>query len=145
MNKKVIAIFKELGFKVEKFNENVYGLTYDTIKLIYRYYPEDENFLDVGMPFDISNMNNISVYELANNLNVRLKFVKVYVYKNNLWAACERNLSLADDLKSTLEDVVYCMIMVTCCVTYTLIDKRTIGLRKGHEQKGNSNIQRTWL
>lgn len=110
MNKDVIATFKELGFKVKKISEDVYGLTFEVINLILKEDPKDENFIDVRTVFDISAMTTEAAYELANKLNVRLKFIKFYVYDNNLWASCEKQLRPNEDVKAVIQDIVYCMV-----------------------------------
>lgn len=110
MSKDVISAFEKLGFSVDKVNDNVYGLTFELIKLVYRVYPEDKNFLDVGMAFDISHISKYSAYELANQLNVRLKFIKVYIYEDDLWISCERDTSNIEDVSVVVHDIVHCMI-----------------------------------
>ena len=110
MSKEVINEFQKLGFIVDHVHENVYGLTYELIKLVYRVYPEDKHFIDVGMPFDISHISRTSAYELANELNVRLKFIKSYVYNDNLWVSCERDISRVQNISAVVKDIVHCMV-----------------------------------
>lgn len=110
MNKKVISAFRELGFKTKKLDENVYGLSYDVINLLYRFFPNDEDFLDVGLPFDISDKTDTTICKLVNQINVRLKYVKAYLKDSTLWIVCERDLVSCIDTKKQIEEVVYCLV-----------------------------------
>ena len=109
MTKKIITSFQELGFELKKFRENVYIFKYKGVNLVYRQYPDDDEFLQVGMPLEQRD-EHTDMIMLANEINMRLKYVKSCVYQDNLWIMYERRLKEGDDLSEIIKDIVVCMV-----------------------------------
>ena len=109
MANKIITTFKELGFKLQKFKENVYIFNYQGVNLVYRQYLDDDNFLQIGMPLDKCNTTT-DIYMLANEINMRLKYVKSCIYDDNLWIIYERRLDEGDNLAEIIKDIVTRMV-----------------------------------
>ena len=109
MKNRVIDTFRKLGFDLKPFEENIYVFTYEGVNLVYKYYTDDDNFLQIGLPLHKSEKIT-DIYKLANELNLRLKYVKACIYKENLWILYERELSTDVDLDSLIKNVVVCMV-----------------------------------
>lgn len=109
MTTRIVTTFKELGFKLKKFRENVYIFDYKGVTLVYRQYLDDEDFLQIGMPLEKGD-GKTNLYMLSNEINLRLKYVKSCVYNDNLWIIYERRLKNNDDLPELIKDIVVYMV-----------------------------------
>ena len=109
MTTRIVTTFKELGFKLKKFRENVYIFDYKGVTLVYRQYLDDEDFLQIGMPLEKGD-GKTDLYMLSNEINLRLKYVKSCVYNDNLWIIYERRLKNHDDLPELIKDIVVYMV-----------------------------------
>ena len=108
MTKKIITVFKELGFTLQKFEEDVYIFNYEGVKFVYRKDSDDERFLQIGMPLEQCD-DTTDKHKLANEMNIRLKYVKTFVFKDNLWVIYERMVKTDEDMASVVKNIVVCL------------------------------------
>lgn len=110
MKKKIMQAFKTLGFRLEKFDDDGYGLKYEGTK--YLWTPsEDEDFLLITAPsfFDASEVDELSFLKTIDKFNATIKYVKANAANGTLWVNYERELF--DDDPETLESILTSMVV----------------------------------
>ena len=105
MKDKVIDILSKIGFKYKTVKDGVYIFQYRNLNVVYRVYEDDPRFLRMGMPID-RNRRISNMYEIANEMNLRLKYIKTCVYADNIWCFFEREIQDDDDMEQLINKVV---------------------------------------
>jgi len=109
MKQKILDALKSLGFKVNDLGENgFYGFRYESNNLMYMYNEHDEDFLNIAAPFvqEIDPDNELLYYQLMDNINSKLKYVKAYRMENDVWLFVEHELMETDDLNAILMSMI---------------------------------------
>lgn len=109
MKQKILDALKSLGFKVNDLGENgFYGFRYESNNLMYMYNEHDEDFLNIAAPFvqEIDPDNELLYYQLMDNINSKLKYVKAYRMENDVWLFVEHELMETDDLNAVLMSMI---------------------------------------
>ena len=109
MKRKILDALKSLGFKVNDLGENgFYGFRYESNNLMYMYNEHDEDFLNIAAPFvqEIDPDNELLYYQLMDNINSKLKYVKAYRMENDVWLFVEHELMETDDLNAILMSMI---------------------------------------
>lgn len=109
MKQKILDALKSLGFKVNDLGENgFYGFRYESNNLMYMYNEHDEDFLNIAAPFvqEIDPDNELLYYQLMDNINSKLKYVKAYRMENDVWLFVEHELMETDDLNTVLMSMI---------------------------------------
>ncbi len=94
MNKTdVLETLAILGFEVEEIPDFGFMFRYEGLALVYM--PDnDENFLRFAAPniFDVTEENRAFVLDVVNDTNLTIKYSKVCVYGDQVWAFYECRL-----------------------------------------------------
>ena len=109
MKQKILDALKSLGFKVNDLGENgFYGFRYESNNLMYMYNEHDDDFLNIAAPFvqEIDPDNELLYYQLMDNINSKLKYVKAYRMENDVWLFVEHELMETDDLNTVLMSMI---------------------------------------
>ena len=109
MKQKILDALRSLGFKVNDLGENgFYGFRYESNNLMYMYNEHDEDFLNIAAPFvqEIDPDNELLYYQLMDNINSKLKYVKAYRMENDVWLFVEHELMETDDLNTVLMSMI---------------------------------------
>ena len=109
MKQKILDALRSLGFKVNDLGENgFYGFRYESNNLMYMYNEHDEDFLNIAAPFvqEIDPDNELLYYQLMDNINSKLKYVKAYRMENDVWLFVEHELMETDDLNAILMSMI---------------------------------------
>lgn len=109
MKQKILDALKSLGFKVNDLGENgFYGFRYECNNFMYMYNEHDEDFLNIAAPFvqEIDPDNELLYYQLMDNINSKLKYVKAYRMENDVWLFVEHELMETDDLNTVLMSMI---------------------------------------
>ena len=72
------------------------------------YNEHDEDFLNIAAPFvqEIDPDNELLYYQLMDNINSKLKYVKAYRMENDVWLFVEHELMETDDLNTVLMSMI---------------------------------------
>lgn len=108
MKEKVLKTFSDLGFELEELEE--FGYSFDYEGTHYFYIPNDENeeFLDISIPgvYDMEESNNQFFYELMDNINSSIMYVKAYNFSKSIWLFYERELFGEEDLSEIISNMI---------------------------------------
>lgn len=109
MKQEILDALKSLGFKVNDLGENgFYGFRYECNNLMYMYNEHDEDFLNIAAPFvqEIDLDDELLYYQLMDNINSKLKYVKAYRVENDIWLFVEHELMETDNLNAVLMSMI---------------------------------------
>ena len=108
MKEKILEAFKELGFEMEELEGCGYGFEYEGKHFIYMYNEDDQDFLSLALPavLDIDDENSINLYQVMDNINGTLKYVKANKCNGSMWLFYERELFGGEDLKLILSRMI---------------------------------------
>ena len=120
MEKKELILqeLKALGFDLDFLEEESwYHLLYDDTHILYMPAEDDEDFLRFAIPaiFDVTDENRGSVLEIANKLNLDLKYVKATVMSDSLWLFIEYKMTEGQQMDDLLE---FAIRMLQYCKNY---------------------------
>jgi len=105
MNKTdVLETLAVLGFEVEEIPDFGFLFRYEGLSIVYMP-DDDENFLRFAAPhmFDVTEDNRAFVLEIVNETNLTIKYSKVCVYGDQVWAFYEHRLFGESDLEDIIE------------------------------------------
>lgn len=106
MDKKVLSALKEMDIKIKRFDECSYLLLYNDIRMVYKYWPDDDTFLQIGMPLETYGYKDEELYKIANHLNIRLKYVKSCVFNNSMWLIYEEDIKHEENIERLIKEIV---------------------------------------
>lgn len=111
MDKKetILQEIKALGFNLDYLEEEEwYHFMYEDTHLLYMPAEDDEDFLRFAVPaiFDVTDENRAMVLEIANKVNMDLKYVKAVVMNDSLWLFIEYKMMDGQALDELLEFVI---------------------------------------
>ena len=108
MKEKILQAFKELGFEMEELDEIGFTFHYEGNRYLYMYQEDDEDFLVIGSVglHDVGEEAMDSLYELIDQINRAMKYVKACRHNNDLWVSYERELFGGEDLKQVLSSMI---------------------------------------
>lgn len=111
MKKKIMQAFKTLGFKLEQYDDDSFGLKYEGTKFLWTPDDDDEDFLHITVPsfFDESKIDELSYLKTIDRFNATVKYVKANSVSGTLWLSYERELF--DDDPETLESILTSMVI----------------------------------
>lgn len=94
MKEKIMNTFQALGFVLDELDDFGYGFEYEGINYIWMPDEEDEAFLYIGIPgvLDMSDVSETALYQLIDEANATLKYVKVNTFGDSVWLFYEREL-----------------------------------------------------
>lgn len=115
MNKELILTqLTELGFSMEEIPELGHVFNYEGITYIYMP-DEDESFLRFAVPniFDVTDDNRGVVLEVVNDTNMGIKYSKVCVYSESVWAFYEYRLFANENIEEIIE---HCLLLLQATI-----------------------------
>ena len=105
MNKEnIINKLTELGFELQEVPEMGYVFEYEGMTILYMP-DDDEDFVRFGLPniFEVTEENRPLVLEVANSTNLTIKYAKVCVYGESVWAFYEYRSFGNEDIEELVE------------------------------------------
>lgn len=115
MNKElVLEKLEEFGFSVKEIPD--FGFVFNYEEINYLYTPdEDEDFLRFSVPniFDVTDENRALVFEIINQTHLKIKYGKVCVYGDNVWATYEHRVFNNDNIEEIIE---HCLMLLQATV-----------------------------
>lgn len=116
MNKTdIVETLTVMGFEVKGIPK--FGSLFKYERLPVAYMPDnDENFLRFAAPniFDVTEENRAFVLEVVNETNLTIKYSKVCVYGDQVWAFYERRLFGERDIEDIIE---HCLVLLKATVS----------------------------
>lgn len=108
MEEKILEVFDELGFKLERLDDFGYGFSYEGTNFIFMPNSDDENFLNICVPgiYDLEEESPFTFIELMNKINSSLKYIKAYELGKSIWLFYERELFGNEDLMEVISRMI---------------------------------------
>ena len=108
MKEKILAVFKELGFKLELVGTSGFSFDYEGKHYLCILTDDDEYFLNIAIPgvLEIEGTDDIEFYKLMDLVNYNLRYIKVYLVDGCIWIFYERELFDNDDLKTIISHMI---------------------------------------
>lgn len=110
MKKTILEAFRELGFEMEQIEDSDhYKFEFEGHNYIWMYNEDDESFLNIVLPslLPITEEGAIGFYQLMDNVNSTVKYVKAYKFCDGLWLFYERELMGEEDLEKSINHMIY--------------------------------------
>lgn len=106
MNAKILHALVKLGFRPEVVEDFGYGFKYETHNILVM--DSDDDYLNLSFPSirDTDASNELIYYQLMDNINLRLKYVKAYMMGDDIWLSIDRELFEDDNLKDALMSMI---------------------------------------
>ena len=100
----VLKKLESLGFSVVDAYKFGYVFKYEELTLLYMP-DDDENFLRFALPniFDVTAENRNNVLEVVNDTNMTIKYCKICVFGEGVWAFYEHRLFGDDNIEAIIE------------------------------------------
>lgn len=105
MNKKeMVKKLKELGFELQKVPKAGYMFLHEDLAVLYMPEEQDEKFVRFAVPnlYDVTEENRQYLMEMANETNVTIKYGKVCIYNDYVWACSEHRCYGNEDLEELI-------------------------------------------
>lgn len=137
MNKTdVLEKLAVLGFEVEEIPEFGFLFGYEGLSIVYMP-DDDENFLRFAAPhmFDVTEGNRAFVLEIVNETNLTIKYSKVCVYGDQVWAFYEYRLFGEDKLEEIVEHILL-LIQATVALFHRKVEGGDIECSDDNEEEG---------
>lgn len=112
MTEKILNTLVNLGFELEKLEDVGYGFQYEGINYIWMPGISDETFLNIGIPtiMEKSDVDEATFYQLINQVNSVLKYVKANTIGDSLWLFYERELyDEHEDIEGIISRMIVCL------------------------------------
>ena len=106
MKEKILAAFRDLGFKLEEEEGMGYCFNYEGLNLLYMYNENDEEFLNIALPgiVEVEDDKMLQICALLEKINSTLKYIKAYMLGNSVWLFYERELIEQREQSRTCSD-----------------------------------------
>ena len=131
----VLETLATLGFEVEEIPEFGFLFVYEGLSIVFMP-DDDENFLRFAAPqiFDVTEDNRAFVLEIVNDTNLTIKYSKVCVYGEQVWAFYEYRLFGEDKLEEIVE---HCLLLIhaTVALFHRKVEGGDIGGSDGDGKK----------
>lgn len=107
MKKKVLNALKNLGFETEELGQFGYGFDYEGVHFVW-IGSDDEELLTLAIPgvLDKEDNSELKFYQLMDQLNSLLKYIKVNEYGDSMWLFYEREIIGEEDLEQVLPHII---------------------------------------
>lgn len=109
MKETILEAFRELGFVMEQIEDSDhYKFEFEGRNYIWMYNEDDESFLNIVLPslLPITEEGAIGFYQLMDNVNSTVKYVKAYKLNDALWLFYERELMGEEDLERSINHMI---------------------------------------
>ena len=108
MKEQVLDTLKELGFEVEEAEGLGYVFEYEGLNYVYMHNPNDENFLNIALPavMEYDEKDRETFFELMDQINSTLMYIKAYVNNGDMWLFYERELMGDEDMMPLLRRMI---------------------------------------
>lgn len=108
MKEMILEKFKALGFEMEELGSLGYGFRYEGTNFIYMSSKDDEEFLSLAIPgvVEKDEVDDETFYKLMDTVNSKRKYVKAYLFGDDMWLFYERELIGEEDLKMVLAHMI---------------------------------------
>lgn len=103
MKEKILNAFKKLGFEMEDIEDLGYGFDYEGLHYLWMT-SSDEDFLSIAVPalLDKSDSDELEFYQVIDELNSTLKYIKAYEFFGSMWLFYEREMIGEEDFEKLL-------------------------------------------
>ena len=111
LDEKVIAYFDDQGISYEKLEvedttDDLYSFSYNSNRYIWQYYPDDKSFLRIiktyDIPFEMDSTARFKFLELINQMERKLKCVKIVLREDWIYFSIECYVSRDGDIDNIL-------------------------------------------
>ena len=109
MKETILEAFRELGFVMEQIEDSDhYKFEFEGRNYIWMYNEDDESFLNIVLPslLPITEEGTIGFYQLMDNVNSTVKYVKAYKLNDALWLFYERELMGEENLEKSINHMI---------------------------------------
>lgn len=109
MKETILEAFRELGFEMEQIEDSDhYKFEFEGHNYIWMYNEDDESFLNIVLPslLPITEEGAIGFYQLMDNINSTVKYVKAYKLNDALWLFYERELMGEENLEKSINHMI---------------------------------------
>ena len=109
MKETILEAFRELGFVMEQIEDSDhYKFEFEGHNYIWMYNEDDESFLNIVLPslLPITEEGAIGFYQLMDNINSTVKYVKAYKLNDALWLFYERELMGEENLEKSINHMI---------------------------------------
>lgn len=130
----VLEKLEVLGFDIEEVPDFGYVFKYEGLTLLFMP-DDDEDFLRFAAPnmFDVTDENRAFVLEVVNETNLTIKYSKVCVYGEQVWAFYEYCL-FGGDLEDIIEHSLY-LIRATVALFHRKVEGGDIEEKENDEEE----------
>lgn len=132
----VLEKLEVLGFDiVEEVPDLGYVFAFEGLTVMYMP-DEDENFLRFAAPniFDVTDENRAFVMEVVNDTNLSIKYSKVCVYGEQVWAFYEYRVFDEGELEDIIEHSLY-LIRATVALFHRKVEGGDMEVIDNEEEK----------
>lgn len=100
---------KQLGFRLEEIPDYGYVFIFEGQKVIYKPDEDDETFFQMMLPciYETDDSNRSIILEICNEVNIKIKFVKVGIINDNVWVMYEAKYYEGCNIEETLRHSLY--------------------------------------
>ena len=97
-----------MGFEPKRLGDDIFVFEYNGMKLLLVNEKDNESFLSISVPQfnEFADEEKIVIYEIVNQINTMLRYVKLIVENNNVNAVYECKLMSCDDIEDLLEYMI---------------------------------------
>lgn len=140
----VVKILTELGFELQEMPEMGYVLEYEGLTLLYMPEDDDEDIVRFAVPniFEVTEENRPFVLDVVNSTNLTIKYSKVCVYGDVVWAFYEYRGFGGEDGEKLIEHCLY-LLYATVSLFHRKIEGED-GIVPEEENSDNNNNEEEW-
>ena len=105
MNKnEIVRKLKEFGFELHEIPKSGYMFQYEDLAVLYMPEEGDDNFVRFAVPniYDVTEENKPYLLDMANETNVTIKYGKVCIYGDYVWACAEHHYYGNEELEALI-------------------------------------------
>lgn len=114
---------KAMGFDLEELSDFATLIHYEGLSLLNLWEDDDENFFRMALPrfYDVTDDNRAQLLDIVNRINLQLKYTKICVDDDSIWAYYEHFVTTETNVESLLEHAIH-TLQVTLFTFHHYID-----------------------
>lgn len=106
---KVLSCLKNMGFRPKEVPEVGYTFTFEGLGILYTWDDDNDELINLSLPciYEGDEENRPILLDLVNEMNLRLKYVKTVLRRNDVWVHFEADVYEEESLEKILQLGVY--------------------------------------
>lgn len=108
MKADILKALKELGFKLDKVDNDAYVFMYEGYTLLVVNTADDESFLQISMinVVTVEDENPEVIFGLMDQINSKVPYVKSFIRDESVWISYERELLGNEDHEELMREMI---------------------------------------